>query len=52
MDCAPGLGEFVLAAGALLTLAVSTAVYLGAYHSRLPGPRVKQFVGVGQSRGE
>jgi len=43
---------FGLGVGALLTLAVSVVVYLAAYHSRLPGVRVRQLIGAGQSREE
>jgi hypothetical protein len=32
--------------GALITLATSVAVYLAAYHLRLPGERVRELAGV------
>jgi amino acid transporter len=36
---------FGLGTGALITLAVSVAVYMAAYRLRLPGERVKELVG-------
>jgi amino acid transporter len=41
---------FGLGAGALITLAFSAAVYLGAYHVRLPRARVEEFIGQAEQR--
>jgi amino acid transporter len=39
-------GVFGLGVGALITLAMSLVVYLGAYRLRLPGERVRELAGV------